>query len=110
MKNIKSIILTIICSLFFSINVNAQTDTLIIKTSAVCDQCKTTIEKSMNFEKGVKRATLNVESKELTVIYQSAKTNPDKLRVAVTKIGYDADSIPADPKAYNKLHSCCKKQ
>jgi hypothetical protein len=64
----------------------------------------------MNFEKGVKRATLDVESKELTVIYQSAKTNPDKLRVAVTKIGYDADSIPADPKAYSKLHSCCKKQ
>lgn len=110
MKNINSIILSIICSLFFSISVYAQSDTLIIKTSAVCDQCKITIEKSINFEKGVKRATLDVESKELTVIYQSAKTNPDKLRVAVTKIGYDADSIPADPKAYSKLHSCCKKQ
>jgi len=110
MKNINSIILSIICSLFFSISVYAQSDTLIIKTSAVCDQCKITIEKSINFEKGVKRATLDVESKELTVIYQSAKTNPDKLRVAVTKIGYDADSIPADPKAYSKLHFCCKKQ
>jgi len=110
MKNIKSIILSIICSLFFSISVYAQSDTLIIKTSAVCDQCKITIEKSINFEKGVKRATLDVESKELTVIYQSAKTNPDKLRVAVTKIGYNADSIPADPKAYSKLHFCCKKQ
>ena len=110
MKNINSIILSIICSLFFSISVYAQSDTLIIKTSAVCDQCKITIEKSINFEKGVKRATLDVESKELTLIYQSAKTNPDKLRVAVTKIGYDADSIPADPKAYSKLHFCCKKQ
>ena len=31
------------------------------------------------------------------------------LKKAVTKVGYDADDLPADPKAYDDLPKCCKK-
>ena len=81
-----------------------------IKTSAVCSMCKDRIEKAMAYEKGVKSAGLDIDTKILTVVYNSKKTNPDKLRDAVTRIGYDADEKTADPKAYEKLPACCKKQ
>lgn len=84
-------------------------ETITIKTSAVCGMCKERIEKDMSFEKGVTAVNLDLRTKILTVTYKTAKTNPDKLRTAVTKIGYDADDKPADAKAYEKLPACCKK-
>lgn len=80
-----------------------------IKTSAQCEMCKNRIEKDMAFEKGVKTVKLDLETKVLTVTYNEKKTDPEKLRNAVTKIGYDADDMEADPKAYAKLPACCKK-
>ena len=80
-----------------------------ITTSAVCGMCKNTIEKAMAYEKGVKKSSLDVDSKILTVKYDPKKTTPEKIRKAVTQTGYDADEMPADPKAYGKLDACCKK-
>jgi cation transport ATPase len=80
-----------------------------IKTSAVCDMCKETIEKAMAFEKGVKKSNLDVDSKMLSVWFNPKKTNSENIRVSITKIGYDADNLPAQNKAYQKLNDCCKK-
>jgi copper chaperone CopZ len=87
----------------------SKTAVIKIKTSAVCGSCKTRIEKNIAFEKGVTDVVLDVDTKICTITYRPAKTNPDKLRLALSKIGYDADSVPADPKAYEKLPACCKK-
>ncbi len=84
-------------------------ETITIKTSAVCGMCKERIENDMKFEKGVTSVSLDLKTKMLTVTYKTSKTNPDKLREAVTKIGYDADDKLADQKAYDKLPACCKK-
>jgi len=106
MKKIKILILT----LFFSITYSfAQNDTVWIKTSAQCEICKSAIEHQLNFEKGVKSAILDIATKDIIVIYNSKKTNPEQLRKSISMIGYDADSIKADAKAYEKLHACCKK-
>jgi periplasmic mercuric ion binding protein len=80
-----------------------------IKTSAVCGQCKDRIEQGLAFEKGVKNAVLDVDSKIATVQYNPQKTTPADIRNAISKLGYDADSIPADKVAYGKLPPCCKK-
>lgn len=80
-----------------------------IKTSAVCEMCKARIERNLAFEKGVKEATLDVESKVVTIKYNPAKTDVAKLKANINKTGYDADELPADPKGYEKLPSCCKK-
>lgn len=88
---------------------DATTAELKIKTSAVCDMCKETIEKHMAFEKGVKKSSLDVDSKILTVTYNPAKITPEQIRKAVAQSGYDADDVPANPKAYKKLDACCKK-
>ncbi|MBC7448003.1 MAG: cation transporter [Hymenobacteraceae bacterium] len=80
-----------------------------ILTSAVCGMCKTTLEKAMAYEKGVKAAELDVESKLLTVVYQPDKTSVDKLRLAISRAGYDADSVQADARAHQRLPDCCQK-
>ena len=107
MKNI----LVIIFILFVSQkNSFCQTDTIRIQTSAICETCKKTIESDLSFEKGVKKSNLNLDDKVLTVVYNPEKTTPEKIRIAVTKSGYDADTLKADPKAYKRLPDCCKKE
>ena len=111
MKTFKALF-TAFTLLFFGLNAQAQgkkTETVKIKTSAVCDMCKATIEKGIAYEKGVQHVNLDVPTQMLTVQYRADKTNVETLRQAVTKIGYDADEAPADAKAYSRLDDCCKK-
>ena len=93
-----------------SLTAQQPTAKLTIRTSAVCPSCKTTIENGMNLAKGVKNATLNLDSNWVEIDYKPSKTNPEKLRLALTQIGYDADNLPAQPHAYDALMTCCKKE
>ena len=86
-----------------------KNETIKIKTSAVCDMCKESIEQGLAYEKGVKNATLDLDTKICTVTYNPAKTTVADIRKAISKLGYDADDVPADKAAYAKLPSCCKK-
>ena len=107
MKSTKIILLLI--GIFLSKFSFAQMDTVRIKTSAICDQCKDRIEHDLSFEKGVKKAVLDLKTKEVMVVYNSKKTDVQKIREAITKSGYDADSLVADPKSYRRLPDCCQK-
>ena len=106
MKTIKMILILMLTG----IGAYAQnlSDTVRIQTSAICDQCKDRIENDLSFEKGVKTVKLDLESKIVTVTYNPKKTDVQKIREAITKIGYDADTLKADSKSYNKLPQCCK--
>lgn len=79
-----------------------------IKTSAVCGMCKTRIEKALNKTEGVETAILDLDSKYVTVKYNADKTDLDKIRKAISDVGYDADDIKADVQACKKLPDCCK--
>lgn len=108
MKAIKIIGLILMMAVSSSLYAQKK-DVVVIKTSAECDMCKKTIEKNLAFEKGVKNADMNLEKKEVTVTYNPKKTSPEVIRKAISNMGYDADSIPANNKAYQKLDECCKK-
>ena len=112
MKNIITIALITLTTLFTT-SVNAQkakeTAELKIKTSAQCEMCKNRLEKAMAYEKGIKSSSLDVTTATLTVIYKPSKTNKDNIIKAVSKLGYDANGIEADKKAYDNLPDCCKK-
>lgn len=89
--------------------IEKKVDTVEIKTSAVCKMCKERIEHDMAFEKGVKSVELDNDTKVLTITYKTSKTNKEQLKIAVTKIGYDADDLMADQKAHDRLPACCQK-
>ena len=109
MKTIIKSILVFVIVFAATQNLYAAKDTLVVKASITCETCKKNIEDGLRFEKGIKLATVDVEAKTVTIIYSSEKTNPDALRKAISKLGYDADDVPADIKAYENLEKCCKK-
>jgi len=87
-----------------------ETKEIKIKTTVNCKTCEANVKKRLEFEKGVQKIDVDLETKIVTVSYDAAKTNPDKIRTAISKAGYDADEVKADPKAYKKLKPCCKKE
>jgi copper chaperone CopZ len=86
-----------------------KSDTIRIKTSVVCGMCKERVEENLAFEKGVKDVSVDLETRIVTIRYNPKSTSPDELRKKLSKLGYDADEVAADPKAYEKLPACCKK-
>jgi len=113
MKTNKGIILVVIFATLaitgFAQDKPKKNEEVKIQTSAVCGMCKERIEHDLAFEKGVTSVSLDNETKIVTVGYNPKKTDPDKIRTAISKIGYDADQVPADQVAYEKLPKCCKK-
>ncbi len=86
----------------------AKTMEIKINTTIECDMCKKRVESGLAYEKGVKFSKVDVPTKTLTVTYNAAKTSPEKIKLAVSKMGYNADEIKADTAAYNQLPECCK--
>lgn len=107
----KSILLIVVLMMgFYSFSQDKKQNTGIVKieTNAVCSMCKKRIEHDMKYEKGVETVSLDLKTKVLTVKYDKDKTTTTTLREAVSDIGYDADSIKANPKKQKRLPSCCK--
>lgn len=113
MKTIKAIILVSMITIA-GLTVSAQdkpknTEEIKIQTSAICGMCKDRIEHDLAFEKGIRSVSLDNDTKIVTVGYNPKKTDPDKIREAISDIGYDADDVPADQEAHDKLPRCCQK-
>ncbi len=72
-----------------------NSSTVDIKTSAKCNDCKVKIEKAVNDLKGVEKADLNLDTKVVTVEYNTTEVNPDKIRHAIADAGFDADDVKA---------------
>ncbi len=104
--------LTIVLALLIGMRVSAQkkTEHIDIVSSTVCDMCKETIEKEMIYEKGVKKVSVDLATSSVHVEYDAKKSTPEKLRAALIKLGYAADGVPGDPKAFAKLPACCQKE
>lgn len=79
-----------------------------IQTSAICEMCQYALEKDLAFEKGVKEATLNLDDKVMTIVYNPKKTDAQTLRERITMVGYHADTLARNPISYDKLPMCCK--
>ncbi len=109
MKKRLILMIAVVITLFNAKSTYAAKDTLVVKTSVMCATCKKVIEDGLRFEKGIKLATVDVEANTITVIYNTDKTNADSIKQAISKLGYDADNVPADSSAYEKLDACCKK-
>ena len=117
MKNILSQLLCMVLIIMgTTCYAQSKIDTVTIKTRITCDHCRDCETCGMKFEhdlyfgKGIKNSIYNPGDTTITVVYKTIKTSPDAIREAIARLGYDADHIPADPKAYRKLDDCCKKE
>lgn len=113
MKHLFSFIITIALSTFAQ--AQGTMETAVIKTRIYCDHClqcescSGKLEHQLFFSKGIKSIKLDDKAMTLTVTYKPDKITLDEIRQAISKLGYDADEVKADPDAYSKLDGCCKK-
>lgn len=116
MKTLIKSLLLFIGIIAFSNTAFAQKtiQTAVIKTVIHCDHCKACetcgerFNKTLLREKGVQMVDLDEEKMTIKVVFNSKKTDLDKIKVAISKLGYDADDLKADPIAYEGLDNCCK--
>ncbi|EDM45021.1 cation-transporting ATPase [unidentified eubacterium SCB49] len=78
-----------------------------IEVDGVCGMCKVRIEKASIKTKGVKSAVWNVETKELSLIYDARKTDIKTISEKIAAVGHDTKEIKATDEAYNSVHPCC---
>lgn len=58
-----------------------------------CASCENKIKDNMRFEKGVKKIETSIEKQEVTITYNPQKTNVEKIRTGMKKIGYDTKVV-----------------
>jgi copper chaperone CopZ len=76
--------------------------------SIVCNSCVAKIEKALKKVDGVIDYTVSLDNKNTSVTYDDSITNLEKIEIAITKAGYDANDKKADRDAFEKLPGCCK--
>ena len=114
MKDFRLLLLFSLLLICFVGRSQSKIDTLVVKTNVQCDHCETCETCGLKFEedlylsKGIKDARYNPADTTIVVVYRPNKTNPVEIRQLVSKMGFDADDVPADPKAYDKLDDCCR--
>lgn len=118
-KNLKIAKITLVFLMLISASSFAQKNkniqTSVIKTKIYCDHCKQCetcgdkFNKDLYNEDGIKRVDIDPKANTITVIYDNRKTDIDKIRLFISKLGYDADEVKADPAGIAKLDGCCKK-
>jgi copper chaperone CopZ len=79
-----------------------------VKSSIVCDMCKTTIEEGLAYEKGIKRVAVDVEANTIFVKYSDKKLSEEEVKNLIAGLGYAADDVKPVKEAYDNLHGCCK--
>jgi len=93
--------------LFFSLQLNAQTDTTIhFKVFGVCGLCKERIETTVKV-KGVSQADWDVDSHILALTYDPAQVKIEKIKKMILGAGHDLEGRKAPDNIYEKLPACC---
>ena len=75
-----------------------------------CQNCVDKIKTNMRFEKGIKKVNPQLELQVVEIEYDDTKTNPEAIRNAFAKIGYEAvvAGSPEAEAACKQAEAACK--
>lgn len=109
MKTFKVIIilLAIVGSSKLIAQTNKAGNTETVKVWGNCEMCQAKIEKAAK-KAGATTARWDVDSKILSVSYNTAKANIDKIEKAVAAAGYDTEHQTSTVASYDNLPGCCQ--
>ncbi len=71
-------------------------------------ECKQLLREVVSAMNGVRTADLVVETGSVTVTYDSMRLALKNLEYAIAGTGFQANEIPADPKARERLPELCR--
>ena len=72
-----------------------------------CEDCQKRIQKAAYSVPGVKSASWNIETHQLSLIINEEKTSALAVKKAIANVGHDTDVVKATNEVYEKLHHCC---
>lgn len=107
----KQLIFSLLIFFALSFTLHAEemiSDTLKIETTAQCEMCKERIEKAVNEMEGIKYVDLDVTTAVVSVVYNKEETTDKDIRETIADVGYDADDVKKDKRAYKRLPKCCQ--
>jgi mercuric ion binding protein len=73
-----------------------------------CEQCQKRIQKAAFSVVGVKSASWDIETHQLSVIINEEKCSILDVKKAIAKVGHDTDDVKSTKEVYDNLHSCCQ--
>jgi len=79
-----------------------------IEVNGNCEQCQKRIQKAALSVSGVKSASWNVETHQLSLLLNEEKCSLLDVKKAIAKVGHDTEDVKATDEVYENLHSCCK--
>jgi outer membrane receptor for ferrienterochelin and colicin len=85
---------------------NEKFTSTIFKVYGACEQCKERIELAIKI-KGVRIGIWNVETKMLTLQYDSTVVSLEKIQNKIIAVGHDLETKKTNDKVYKDLPACC---
>lgn len=79
-----------------------------IHVSGNCEHCQKRIVTTALSQKGVKYATWNRSSKQLSLIFDARKIDLTDIHKAISEAGHDTKLFQASNQVYEDLPECCK--
>ena len=107
MKTLKIFLAAAVCIAVATAGFAQKARTESFKVSGICGTCKKTIEKSA-LAAGVNYANWNIDTRMLTVSYNSMSTTTARIEQKIAEAGYNTPDYKATDEAYNKLNKCCQ--
>jgi len=105
-------IILIVCLLFIGFSAEAQkkkkNSKIAIEVDGVCMMCKKRIEKAALNTKGVKFASWDLKTHQLSLIVDENKTGVKTIQKNILAVGHDTKGVKALDHAYNANPACCK--
>ncbi len=76
------------------------------KVFGACEQCKQRIEDAAKI-RGVKSVSWDVDSKQLSLVYNPLLVSVEKIQNRIVSVGHDLENKKARDLVYQQLPSCC---
>lgn len=90
-------------------NKSVQATTYTIQTpTTVCETCVQTIQTALGKVSGVKSVKVDLKKKVTIVKVGESGPTLQEIEKAISKAGYQANDLKADPVGYKNLPACCK--
>ena len=81
---------------------------VVIEVDGVCLMCKKRIEKAALNSKGVKFASWDLKTHQLSLIIDENKTGTKIIQQNIAAVGHDTRGVRAKDHVYNQIDPCCK--
>lgn len=94
----------------FTANAKSVSDTLVVTTTPQmhCANCENKIKEGLRFEKGIKDILTNVDKQTVTIVYNPAKTDKQKIVATFPKFGYQARELKKGETVVRNMDEECE--